>query len=106
MSEMETRKERDDRLDEHVGFVLREITNLRDEYRVACNLFRDDIHKLRNLIEREMYGEHGNNGLKTLVSKNTEFRENFTKYRIAVIGAFTTGLLSLLTMIIRTVFHL
>ncbi|MDD3492415.1 MAG: hypothetical protein PHZ19_02815 [Candidatus Thermoplasmatota archaeon] len=88
--------------DDDIKYILREIELLRDEYKSTCDLFRSDIRALRGLIERELYGEHGENGIKTQVSKNTEFRETFTKYKVAVIGAFTTGLLSLVTMIINS----
>lgn len=98
--------DRDESLDACAQFILRELTLLREETRAADSQIREDIHRVRLLIERELYGSGGVNGLKTQVSKNTEFRENFTKYRVAIVGAFVTGLLSLAGVIIRALLGL
>ena len=76
---------------EPMEFVLRELEQL-----------RGDICKLRKLIEFEIFGVGGRNGIKTACSKNTEFRENFTKYRVAITGAVVTSLFSLIGLLVRS----
>ncbi len=62
---------------------------------------RGEIQSVRRLIECELYGVDGHNGLKVQVAKNTEFRENFVKYRLALVGAVITSLGSLISALVR-----
>jgi hypothetical protein len=88
---------------ESIGFILRELSLLREETRATRQELREEIQGLRKLIERELYGTPGCNGIKAQVSKNTEFRENFGRYKLAIFTALFSGLLGLIASLLRNI---
>jgi len=88
---------------DQISFILRELELLREEQRANYESLKKDLCSLRQMIEAELYGNPGHNGLKAQVSKNTEFRLNFYKYRFAIYTALATGLVSLLVAALRAI---
>lgn len=93
----------EDKTQESIGFILRELSLLREENQATRKELREEIQGIRTLIERELYGTPGCNGIKAQVSKNTEFRENFGKYKLAIFTALFSGLLGLIASLLRSV---
>jgi len=69
-----------------------------------CEL-QKEVKDLRYLIGAEIYGQNGRLGLKQQIAILWEERDKGTRYKVAIVGALVSALISLGITVAKTLFR-